>query len=147
MPRVERLWKFSMCSRCFAVARGTDSVAIPYLMPAQSLNLYTTHPKCTFLILLIHWLVLPVMLSSICLESSPSIVAQILGSLESRYWLYVVHVRTWSSSLHKTRVARQESGGLVRNITYGTHLCSLAARPNSTLLSVLPITSGFYFVN
>ncbi len=71
IPRKERLWKFSVCKSLFAVVRGIDSVAIPYRIPAQSLNLYATHPrragKCAFLILLIHCWVLPVTFSSICL--------------------------------------------------------------------------------
>ncbi len=78
IPRKERLWKFSTCSRLFAAVSGIDSVAILYRMPAQSLNLYATHPrrngKCAFLFLLIHCQVLPVMFSSICFELFPSIV-------------------------------------------------------------------------
>ncbi len=80
IPRKERLWKFLVCKSLFATARGIDSVAILYPIPAQSLNLYAIHPrqagKCAFLVLLIHHWVLPVTFSSICLESFPSIMDQ-----------------------------------------------------------------------
>ena len=78
IPRKERQWKFSVRRSCCASVSGMAGVAIPYQIPARSLNLYAIQPmragKCALYIQLIQLLVFPVTFSSIYLELLQSIV-------------------------------------------------------------------------
>ena len=71
-PRNKREWKFSQRSTHHAAVRRIASVARPYRIPGQSLNLYAIHPslagRCPLRILLIHEPTLPVTFSLRCLS-------------------------------------------------------------------------------
>ena len=80
IPRKNRHLKISVWRIRRDSARGMARVAIPYRMPAHSLNLYAIHPiragRCALRILLTQLTVFPVTFSSICLESTLLIADQ-----------------------------------------------------------------------